>query len=40
MTCTLHNFPADDAIFARLTEQQHHAELLGQGFVDNMESME
>lgn len=27
MTCTLHNFPADDAIFARLTERQRLANL-------------
>ena len=27
MTCTLHRFPADDAIFARLTERQRLANL-------------
>ena len=27
MTCTLHHFPTDDAIFARLTEQQRLANL-------------
>ena len=27
MTCTLHHFPADDAIFARLTERQRLANL-------------
>ena len=27
MTCTLHNFPTDDAIFARLTERQRLANL-------------
>ena len=27
MTCTLHRFPADDAMFARLTERQRLAEL-------------
>ena len=27
MTCTLHNFPTDDAMFARLTERQRLANL-------------